>query len=328
MKKINLFIAKTPLQLFNCIEARNRFHKSEKNVLFYQYQRNIDKIQIENLIKEEEWLEVIAYPLSPLHRIFFQYFLNKNILKYTNRVDSCYFGAYNSIISYFINKVKPKEFFIIDDGVKTIKISELIKDGKLDKKGLVRGIKDKLMNSSRAYIYNAKFFTIYDEVEIFLPNRVIKNNYSAFKEHVSSINKENIIYFIGTNLLERSIKTEEIFEQELKKVVLHYKKKNQKLIYILHRYEDIDYLNTLSKEYDFEAVKFDNIIEVELLKRGTVPMGVASFASTAVETIKMIYGVDATIFELENSGIFEKYQEVFFKLYNNFREKGVDVVRL
>ena len=104
--------------------------------------------------------------------------------------------------------------------------------------------------------------------------------------------------------------------------------KNQRLIYILHRYEDIDYMNSLSKKYCFESVKFDNIIEVELLKRGTVPHAVASFASTAVETINMIYGVDATIFELENSGIFKKYQEVFMKLYDNFKEKGVEVVKL
>jgi hypothetical protein len=320
MRKINLYIAKTPLQLFNCIEAKNRFHKNEENVLFYQYQRSIDKIQIENLIDENEWSDIIAYPLSPLRRLFFPYFLKKSIAQYQNKVASCYFGAYNSIISYFINKIKAKDFFIVDDGVKTLEISELIKDRKLDKKGFLK--------PSRDYIYEAKFFTIYYEVEKFVPNRVIKNDYVAFKEHISTIKKENIIYFIGTNLLEKSMKTEEVFEKELRKVLSHYKNKNQKLIYILHRYEDSDYMNSLSKKYDFESLKFANIIEVELLKRGTVPVGVASFASTAVETINMIYGVDTTIFELENSGIFEKYQEVFAKLYDNFREKGVEVVKL
>jgi len=328
MKKINLFIAKTPLQLFNCIEAKNRFHQDETNILFYQYQRNIDKLQIENMLNSNEWSEVIPYPLSPLKRLFFPFFLKKIIVNYHDQIDHCYFGAYNSIISYLINNLKPLKFFIIDDGVKTIKISELIKDKKLDKKGVFRSLRDKLMNSSRNYIYNAKFFTIYDEIKIFVPKKVIKNDYRAFKTHISNIEKENIIYFIGTNLLERSIRSKEIFESELEKVILYYQEKNQKIIYVLHRYEEIEYMEILSKKYGFESVKFDNIIEVELLKRGTIPMGVASFASTAVETIDMIYGVNATIFELHNDGIFSKYQIIFQKLYDNFQSKGVKVIKL
>jgi len=323
----NIFIARTPLQLFNCIEARNRFHKNNHNILFYQYQRDIDKVQIESLI-DDEWSEVIPYPLSPLKRLFFPFFLKKIIVNYRNHIDTCYFGAYNGIISYLINRLKPLKFFIIDDGVKTIQISELIKDKKLDKKGYFRYIRDKVMGSSRDYIYSAKFFTIYDEIKVFVPKKVIKNDYRAFKAHISKMEKENIIYFIGTNLLEKIFKTKELFENELEKVILYYQEKNQKIIYVLHRYEELEYMESLSKKYSFESVKFDNIIEVELLKRGTLPVGVASFASTAVETIDMIYGVDATIFELKNSGIFEKYQEVFTKLYNNFREKGVKVINL
>jgi hypothetical protein len=182
------------------------------------------------------------------------------------------------------------------------------------------------MGSSRDYIYRAKFFTIYDEIKLFVPNKVIKNDYREFKTHISVLEKENITYFIGTNLLEKILKNKEKFESELEKIILYYQEKNQKIIYIMHRYEEIKYIEKLSKKYNFESVKFNNIIEIELLNRGTVPMGVASFASTAVETINMIYGVDATIFELENSGIFEKYQEVFAKLYDNFRKKGVIVI--
>lgn len=328
MKKINLFIARTPLQLFNCIEAKNRFHVNEKNVLFYQYQRSIDKNQIESIIYDHEWTEVIAYPLSPFRRLFPQYFLKKCISKYQNKVACCYFGAYNSIISYFINKVKPKDFFIVDDGVKTIEISELIKKKKLDKKGFFRFLINKIMNSSRNYIYISKFFTIYDEVEVSLPNRVVKNDYRAFKKNITTLEEEKIVYFIGTNLLEKILKTKNIFEEELKKVILYYREKNQEVVYILHRYENTEYMKSLSIEYKFEFVKFDNIIEVELLKRGLLPTEIASFASTAIGTINIIYGVDATIFELENSGIFDKYQDTFAKLYDNFRKKGVEVIGL
>ena len=321
----NIFIARTPLQLFNCIEARNRFYKNHYNILFYQYQRDIDKLQIESLI-DEQWSDIIPYSLTPIKRIFFPFFLKKVIVKYHNYIDTCYFGAYNSIISYLINNLKPLKLFIIDDGVKTIKISELIKDRKLDKKDYCKYIYNNIMGSSRDYIYRAKFFTIYDEIKLFVPNKVIKNDYREFKTHISVLEKENITYFIGTNLLEKILKNKEKFESELEKIILYYQEKNQKIIYIMHRYEEIKYIEKLSKKYNFESVKFNNIIEIELLNRGTVPMGVASFASTAVETINMIYGVDATIFELENSGIFEKYQEVFAKLYDNFRKKGVIVI--
>ena len=324
-KNINIFIARTPLQLFNCIEARDRFHKDEQNILFYQYRSVIDKKQIENLI-DSSWYEVVEYPLTLSNRLFFPISLSKIVSKYKSKVSSCYYGAYNGIISHLINSLNPTHKYLVDDGIKTIKISQFIKDNKLDKRGFLRPIKDWLLNSTREYIYQSKFFTVYDEIENHLPHRVVKNDYRAFKKRVSTMKREDIVYFIGTALLKRSIKTEEIFEQELERVIEYYQERNQKFIYILHRYEDIEYMNSLAKKYSFEAVRFDNIIEVELLRRGVVPSGVSSFASTAVETIDMIYGVEVKIFELDNSGIFEKYQKVFQDLYNNFREKGVDVI--
>ena len=322
---MNFFIAKTPLQLFNCIEARDRFHKSEENTLFYQYRSDIDKKQIKNLI-DDSWFEVIDYPLTLSNRLFFPILLNKIKLKYKNRVSNCYYGAYNGIISHLINSINPSNNFLVDDGVKTIKISQFIKDNKLDKRGFLRPLKDFLLKSSRGYIYKSKFFTVYSEIEKHLPNRVVINDYRAFKDRVLTMNRENIVYFIGTALLKRTLKNRDSFEQELKRVIDYYNQRNQKFIYILHRYEEIEYLNSLAKKYNFEAVKFNNIIEIELFQRGTFPKEVSSFASTAVETINMIYGVEMKIFELDNSKIYDKYQKVFQDLYNNFRDKGIEVI--
>ena len=322
---MNFFIARTPLQLFNSIEARDRFHKDERNILFYQYKNSIDKEQIENLI-DDSWFDTIEYPLTLSNRLFFPILLNKIKLKYKNRVSSCYYGAYNGIISHLINSINPSNNFLVDDGIKTIKISQFIKDNKLDKRGFLRPVKDFLLKSSRGYIYKSKFFTVYKEIENYLPNRVIINDYRAFKDRVSDMNREDIVYFIGTALLKRTLKDRYIFEKELERVIEYYKQRNQKFIYILHRYEEIEYLDSLAKKYGFEAVKFNNIIEVELLQRAVFPKEVSSFASTAVETINMIYGVEMKIFELDNSKIYDKYQKVFQDLYNNFRDKGVEVI--
>ena len=40
---INLYVARTPLQLFNCREARERFHAAEENRLILAVRQPVDR---------------------------------------------------------------------------------------------------------------------------------------------------------------------------------------------------------------------------------------------------------------------------------------------
>jgi hypothetical protein len=326
MKK-NLFIARTPLQLFNCIEAKNRFHADEENILFYQYQRDIDKKQMQSLIKDEEWHKVIAYPLDWKRRLFFPLFLHRIKQDLGPEVSYCYYGAYNSIISSLINSVDPKELVIVDDGVKTLEMARLVESGKIDKKSFLKKIRNSVLSSDTAFLYRSSFFTIYDLGRYKIKNRVILNDYRIFHSSIKNLQKKDVVYFIGTNLNEKVLKDTASFEGYIKKIRAYYKGK--RLIYVLHRYESPEFIRVFADRYNFEYVKFDGPIEIEIAGAGFLPVEIATFVSSAIDTLSILYpGSRYKIFYLEGKDIKESKRDIFAKLYDSFKDKGYEVIHV
>ena len=325
--KENLFIARTPLQLFNCIEARNRFHADEENTLFYLYQRDIDKKQMRNLIKEEEWHRIVAYPLDWKRRLFFPIFLRGIKRELRFKISHCYYGVYNSIISSFINYIAPKELIIVDDGVHTFEMAVLLESGKIGRKGFLKDIRNFILSSDASFLYRSSFFTIYDLSRYNIGNKVIVNDYRVFHSAIKSLPKKEIVYFIGTNLNEKILKDISYFEEYMKKIVEYYKEK--KLVYILHRYESPDFIGMLAEKCGFEYVIFDNPIEIDIAGAGFLPEEIATFGSSAVDTLSILYpDCRYKIFYLESRDIKEAKQDIFIKLYDAFEEKGYEVIHI
>lgn len=325
--KTNLFIARTPLQLFNCIEAKKRFHKDEHNILLYQYQRLVDKNQMESLIEVDDWNTIIIYPLNWQRRIFSYFYIRKMNNRYKNTIDACYIGVFNSIVNVLINTIHPKKIVILDDGTKTLSIAKNMETRKINNRtSVLKIIRNRFFNTSRNYLYRASFFSIYPLAEYNISNKVVLNDYRVFKESLSQIPIEDRVYFIGTNLNEKILKSDQIFEANLQKVIAFYK--NKKMIYVLHRYENIEYIANLAKKYEFDYVKFDNILEVEIAKAGFLPTEFATFGSSAIETLPLLYpNSEYRVFYLESKDILEHKQEVMESLYNSFEQKGYEVIR-
>ena len=126
-KKTNIFFTRTPFQLFNAIEAKNRFHSKDYNILVYLYDKNnkIDKIQFENLITKTDWNQIINYALTSISRIFFYKLYHYFDKKY---IDTIYTGSYMPLINFYINRLKPNNITNIDDGQNTfLVIKNIIK---------------------------------------------------------------------------------------------------------------------------------------------------------------------------------------------------------
>lgn len=323
----HLFIVRTPLQLFNAIEARKRFHKEDVNILFYQYQRMVDKRLMENLIITSEWDEVIAYPLTWSRRVFLPFYLNSMMEKHHN-IQNCYVGVFNSIVNLFINRVNPQKIVILDDGTKTLGIANNIAKGDVNRKeNRLKTLRNKIFNLDRSYIYKASFFTIYSLKNYAINNEIILNDYREFREGLERCEKKEVVYFIGTNLKEKILSSEEAFEKNLQKVLAYYKDK--KFIYILHRYESLPYLQNLAERYKFEAVKFENILEVEIAKAGFIPVEFATFGSSAIETLPLLFSQsDYRVFKIEAEDILAKKQLAMKSVYENFQSKGYEVIAL
>lgn len=325
--KINLFIARTPLQLFNCIEAKKRFHEGDKNILFYQYQRDVDKKQIERLIEMDRWEKVIAYPLTRMRKRFFPFYLKNIITQYQSKISHCYYGTYNNIISSLINLIKPYALILIDDGTKTLVHAQLIESKNIERRGFFKKIRNKLFSTSREFLYQSTFFSLYPLKNYNIANKVILNDYRMFKDSLSSLPSKDVVYFIGTPLGEHVLKDKLVYEEYLQKVVTYYGDK--KFIYILHRYENVDEITHFAKKYHFEYVKFDTILEYAILKAGFIPKECATFSSSAIETLPLLYPQSKyTSFYVKPDDILQKKQDIMNRIYQNYEAKGYEVIHL
>lgn len=81
----------------------------------------------------------------------------------------------------------------------------------------------------------------------------------------------------------------EYFEEILKNTIKYFD--GYKIIYIPHRYENMDYLGELSIQYGFKLKKFPTILELAILKYGKKPAGLITIRSTVLETLGYLYNI-------------------------------------
>ena len=113
--------------------------------------------------------------------------------------------------------------------------------------------------------------------------------------------------FIGSNLIDTYM-DKAFFEENMLKIVNYYKE--YKVIYILHRYEDKVYLESLGDKLGFEVIQFSMILEIALLEYGKIPEKVATFRSTALETLGYLYApIAMEVFEIDTERLLKPTQK-------------------
>jgi hypothetical protein len=323
----NLFLVQTPFQLFNSIEAKNRFHKDEKNILIVINKGNEKNLnQITEIINyDTHWDEIIQIDFITMwQRIFYPISIKSKINKWNGlKVSTIYVALYRNISAHIVNNVNHKKTIIYDDGNSMFKTVKFLNEKKKKSFSFLRELKDRLLlrNTKIDFLYQSTLFTLFDITSFQnIENRVIKNDFSYFKSKIKSLKKEKNIFFIGSKMIDNGI-TKETFEVALKIVIKFYEKSNKEVYYVPHRYEDLEYLEKLAKKFNFTLMPFSSIIEFEFIRKGIDPYEVATFRSTAVDTLKIIYDTNIQIFSLPLEHISEKKREEFNLVYQNFIKK-------
>lgn len=327
----NLFLVQTPFQLFNAIEAKNRFHSNEKNILIIIYkgqQKNLDQIH-KILDYDSEWFEVIQIDfVTKIQRFLYPILIN-NMIKKLNRfkINTIYVALYRNIAAHIINSVKHEDTVIYDDGNNIFKTINFLDNNKKKSFQVFRKIISVLLlrKTDIGFIYKSTIFTLFD-ISLFqnIKNKIIQNDFSYFKTKIRSLEKEEDVFFIGSRIIDNGI-SRDVFEVSLEKVVKFYKEINKNVKYVPHRYEDIEYLDKLSQKLKFILTPFSSIIEFEFIMKGIDPSEVATFRSTAVDTLKIIYNPKVRIFKIGLDKIDKNKQEEFKLVYKNFENKKYEI---
>jgi len=325
MSKVSISLARTPFQLFNCIEAIKEFNRKGSNIVICIYKNEVDKKLFNEILEGYLWTKIYFFKLDTINKLFFPFILNK-ILKRYEKIEFCFFGLITSYIVHSINQINAKNNILIDDGNETFLIANNIKNNKYkDKFRNSLGNKILGINLSLDFIIELKIFTFFNLDSYFLNNVILKNNFNNFKESIDTLPEEKEIFFIGSNLIDSYI-SKQYFENIIKNVIEYYS--DYKITYIPHRYEDLKYLLKISEKFNFKIKKFSTILELAILQYGRKPHGLISIRSTALETIGYLYDIDfLNIIQIDTEMLLKKEQILEYKnLYKNYKQKNISLI--
>lgn len=303
MNRQNYFLVESPLQIINAFEAINSFNLKNYKI-FIRYSGNFkNDRQLDRLIK------ILAIDSNKIKKIKILA-KNKNFTDWTKiiflkiyfrfiQIDKLFIGNLESgFFSTIYKNINRTQVIGLDDGSKTISLqSKFTKDN----------------------YYN--LFTMYRLTEIKY-QKIYLNDYSGIKNMIKDKNKIDKILFLGADLVEMCLISEEKYLLLITKISEHY---NKNIIYIPHRHEDERKLKKISKFRNFEIKNIDYPVELYGLYEKEIPNTVASFYSTALLSMQNIYGIQSESFYFDFSN--SEHKESIDSVYEYYK-KEMKVINL
>ena len=334
-----VFFVSKPLELLGSIEAKKQFGLS-RAILVYSCKEGIDKRTIEYLIEKAPiWDEVIFIRKKP----YYGYFWVKLIKRLQKEKFQYLFSRAFAESSYFIHNLNYNEHILLDDGSATINISENFKkDFNLTKRfSLFKGINKKgFKYDFITWLYSlygihvekevskVSFFTFYD-IHPTKNHMVYKNNMQWLNSMKSSKDVETIedkVFIVGTNVLDEGILSESDYLETMFKIKAHYIDKD--IFYIPHNNETDSVLKTLSD--NGITIKHNTFnIELDFLIANQIPCYIAGSISTALMTLKLIYGnsINVDFFTFNRNKIFPDQLEAIDVIYE-YQDKYINKIEM
>ncbi len=155
----------------------------------------------------------------------------------------------------------------------------------------------------------------------------VLNNYPKIKELVKGGKVlDRSVVFIGSGMAEIGIVSEEYYVSLIDRIAEHYNSLGFYVIYIPHRAESSQKLNIIVENTDVEIRHLDYPVELFGLFNDFSPFLVSSFCSTALITLKNIYGYSVECFSFDYVG--HSDEEELDELYKFYQEIGIEVKSL
>jgi hypothetical protein len=322
--KKDLFILSAPFQIISAIEAHKYFKTEEAYLIIFEDKSEEVNNILKNAYQYIEWKEIFVFKKSQGKSRFL------NSLKFLQEFKSKKFsfryvfsGFIFSKTESYINRVlalnvNSQKIIALDDGIATISYKYLFKE----KVPLIKSLKWNLFGFKTNLKNKFSIFTFFNlNLENYV--EIIKNDFSYFHTKVKKFQtQEENFYFIGGPLVENSYLTKDEFERLMQKIFLFAKEKCKNIYFIPHRFCSNKNLKIVEK-IGFQILNFSKPIEFEFLERKEKPVNIASTISTALLSLKVIFGVEnALSFKIREDEI------KFLNLYKNYSDFGIQLISL
>lgn len=327
--KRNIYIVHGPFQLFNCCEARHRFHDEEHNILiFIDRGDNRNREQTLRILKKDRFDQFHHIAFESIFDKYLYPFRLRGLLQNLMRPDTLYVSLYRNISSHIINTLSPNKVIIYDDGNRLLTATRRIFRENQPRKFKTFARWSKLLSRKLDldFTRTATYFSFY-QLPLVPEENYLKNDYSHYMRTVGSLPINDYVDFLGSKVIGHGI-SQKTFEKLITQVVAYYRKKGKSLRYITHRNEPLEYLEKLATKLDFKLVNLPNIIEICYAQASSLPTEIATFRTAAVTNLHFIFKLPARIFEIPKNCLKSDSRDILEEIYRNFKEQGLPVEQL
>lgn len=228
-------------------------------------------------------------------------------------------GEYRSLIFWFmVGYFKKRQVYIVDDGTATLRLNRRTRSFK----GWLRAKVLSLLGACDSYNERITFISVYDIIDrVSKKDRVINHKYDYFKSLTEGFsNDKDIVYVIGTPLLEAGVVRGEDIEITLKLISdLKCISSGKTLVYIPHRRERLEKIESIKEVVEVQYLDFP--FELLPLVSGNNVKNIAGFYSSLFDNMLSIYGGNLTInsFYVPEYIITPEWTEFVNQVYYNYK---------
>lgn len=313
---MNVFVIETPLQLLNAIEARELL-RLENCHLVILLSESLPNRVFEVLAQKEDWSSIqtfvirsrrrpwnsklLAFKLTLIAREYYLLLLQslqrrryEKLIRSFGKVEVIVLGNY--LIDYmrhFANTVAHSALYVLDDGTDTLRINEARKREPATRivssvsrfKVFRNKIRNRYIDWNNNEAESITFFTSYD-IEVKNEDGLIKNEYRHLRSLTRSVVPVNEVFFLGQPLVEDGYIQSGTYTNLLSKIRDCLGPKG--FVYIPHRRESSENVESLRRELELSIRKFEWPIEYQIFAKGDVPHVVASFFCSALDNCRLM----------------------------------------
>lgn len=334
----SIFIVRSPLQLFNCVEASRRYADCGRKVLLILARKKVDRELMDQVVAGSgaAWDEIIH---GDIRSNLKQLALVCSLLRRHQKIAYCFLGDSTQIVNIYINSIDAERVVVVDDGASTYQRARLVSSGEFLVKSRyqkeiprLKQFANRVLRLAPAFFGKASFFTMYPRIRQYSKDlQVVHNDYRFFRERVASLPVRPEIFFIGCDVRRYVLKEPERFESYLAAVAEHYR--GRPWTYILHRKENESegqrqFMKEMAQRYGFALQVFDMILEQQIMHQGWQPEEIATFYSAGIDTLSAIYRSSATVFKLRAQDVKETSQFALAEMHRSYREMNLNIVEI
>ena len=301
-----VYIIRTPLHYLNALEAASHYgYPTEKAALIIQYSQPALLAATRRLADEAKWYSVSAIrvplPASPdqtrVHSIV-RSAMKCLKVRSLNRLarslagcSMCCTAMYSAPdVRHLVNRLGGSRLIIIDEGIGQMNhLADMKRSLASTRNGVRRrGILSTLTGYDPSYQSSYELFSSL-RLPGWSPGSYVQHSFQRLRQQFAGFPRTTVNEAMLLGKPHSSFGGTDAYMAIVRSAANFLRNRGHSLVYVPHRGEHITTVRRPIEQAGFVLRNFGEAVELALLKRGAVPKCVAGFASTAIETLRVLF---------------------------------------